>query len=85
MCSDIYLVLNLHTLYIYYVEALSRLDYFSRRPCHSIWFRLLYGSKSDYFSVIKQKHLVYMWGPYLVRKRILMIDKQIEPAIDYFK
>ena len=25
-----------------------------------------------------------MWGPYLVHKRILMIDKQIEHAIDYF-
>ena len=25
-----------------------------------------------------------MWGPYLVHKRILMIDKQIEHAVDYF-
>ena len=24
-----------------------------------------------------------MWGPYLVHKRILMIDKQIQHAVDY--
>ena len=32
-------------------------------------------SRSDYFSIIKQKYLVYV-GPYLVHKQILLIDKQ---------
>ena len=35
--------------------------------------------------VTSSKDISFMWGPYLVHQRILMIDKQIEHAIDYFK
>ena len=34
--------------------------------------------------VSSSKSISFMWGPYLVHKRILMIDKQIEHAIDNF-
>ena len=55
---------NSNTLLIYYVGALSRLDYFSHQA----------------------KGISFMWGPYLVHKQILIIiDKQLEHAVDYFK
>ena len=52
-------------------------------------------SRSDYFSskshylvqttlVSPNKIISFTWGPYLVHKRILMIDKQIEHAVDYY-
>ena len=44
---------------------------------HTISFRLLY-------IVTSNKSISFMWGPYLVHKRILMIDKQIEHAVDYY-
>ena len=34
--------------------------------------------------VLHSNTLSMMWGPYLVHKQILMIDKQIEHAVDYF-
>ena len=36
------------------------------------------------YLVSRSKTIAFMWGPYLVHKRILVIDKQIEHAVDYF-
>ena len=35
--------------------------------------------------VSSRKNIAFMWGPYLVHKRILTIDKQIEHAVHYFR
>ena len=53
---------NTLSISIYYVGALSRLDYLSRRSCHSISFRRsksYYLVQTNYLRFIKQKYLVY--------------------------
>ena len=35
-------------------------------------------------TLVSSKSIAFMWGPCLVHKRIPMIDKQIEHAVDYF-
>ena len=36
------------------------------------------------YLVFNSNTLSIVWGPYLVHKRILIIDNQIEHAVDYF-
>ena len=61
-------------IYLVLSSNTSHSDYFSSRSHHLV---------QTTFSVIKQS-ISFMWGPYLVHKRILMIDKQIEHAANYF-
>ena len=48
----------------------------------------LNSSKSHYLVqttlVSSSKSISFMWGAYLVHKRILVIDKQLEHAVGYF-
>ena len=78
MCCGMYLVLNSNTLSddvggpisFRGQVTVSRSDYFSSRSHHFVQTTFVSSSKS----------ISFMW----VHKRTLMIDKQIEHAVDYF-
>ena len=72
----IYLILNANRLSIMWGPYLvqTALVCFSSKSHYLVQTTLVSSSKS----------ISFLWGPYLVHKRILMIDKQIEHAVDYF-
>ena len=60
---------------------------FEETPTNWCWLEQAKGSPEymcgSIYLVLNSNTLSIMWGPHLVHKRILMIDKQIEHAVDY--